>query len=97
MNKWKNLPVSFVVCILFTCACKPKNKALEEYAFINAHKLRSPVASLLGLINLMSKTILHADAEPIMKHMHEAVSPLSQWSMANPKHAMLCVLRRTDI
>jgi light-regulated signal transduction histidine kinase (bacteriophytochrome) len=32
-----------------------KNKALEEYAFINAHKLRSQVASILGLINLISK------------------------------------------
>lgn len=28
-----------------------KNQVLEEYAFINAHKLRSPVASILGLIN----------------------------------------------
>ena len=25
---------------------------MEEYAFINAHKLRAPVASVLGLINL---------------------------------------------
>ncbi|MCU0420800.1 MAG: hypothetical protein MUC38_14190 [Cyclobacteriaceae bacterium] len=27
-----------------------KNKALEEYTFINAHRLRAPVASILGCI-----------------------------------------------
>jgi tetratricopeptide (TPR) repeat protein len=30
-----------------------KNKMLEEYAFINAHKLRAPVARLLGLMQLI--------------------------------------------
>ncbi|MBL0745753.1 hypothetical protein [Chryseolinea lacunae] len=29
-----------------------KNKQLSEYAFINAHKLRAPVARILGLLNL---------------------------------------------
>lgn len=29
-----------------------KNEMLEEYAFINAHKLRAPIARLLGLCNL---------------------------------------------
>ena len=52
-----------------TIELERKNKALEEYAFINAHKLRSPVASLLGLINLMSKTDLKGEAEPIVQHM----------------------------
>jgi len=32
-----------------------KNKALEEYAFINAHKLRAPLARILGLVHLMKK------------------------------------------
>lgn len=35
---------------------KMKNKILEEYAFINAHKLRSPVATVLGLIMLFENT-----------------------------------------
>jgi signal transduction histidine kinase len=30
-----------------------KNRKLEEYLFINAHKLRAPVASILGLIQLL--------------------------------------------
>jgi signal transduction histidine kinase len=29
-----------------------KNKALGEYAFINAHQLRKPVANIMGLVNL---------------------------------------------
>ena len=30
-----------------------QNKKLAEYTFMNAHKLRAPVASILGLINLI--------------------------------------------
>ncbi|WP_375561955.1 tetratricopeptide repeat protein [Bernardetia sp. OM2101] len=30
-----------------------KNKMLEEYAFINAHKLRAPVARLLGIMQIL--------------------------------------------
>ncbi|HEY0743496.1 MAG TPA: hypothetical protein VGD40_18640 [Chryseosolibacter sp.] len=61
-----------------TVELERKNKALEEYAFINAHKLRSPVASLLGLINLLSKTELKGDAEPIMKHMLKSGDTLDE-------------------
>ncbi|HEY0655792.1 MAG TPA: hypothetical protein VGD65_21805 [Chryseosolibacter sp.] len=52
-----------------TLELERKNKALEEYAFINAHKLRSPVASILGLINLMRTTQSKNETEAIMKHM----------------------------
>ena len=61
-----------------TAELERKNKALEEYAFINAHKLRSPVASLLGLINLMRKTHLHDEAEPIMKHMVDSAERVDE-------------------
>jgi hypothetical protein len=30
-----------------------KNRELAEYAFINAHLLRAPICSLLGIINLI--------------------------------------------
>jgi signal transduction histidine kinase len=53
-----------------------KNKALEDYAFINAHKLRSPLASILGLVNLMSKTELDSDARYIMIHMEDSARKL---------------------
>ena len=39
-----------------TAELEDKNKALEEAAFINAHKLRAPVASILGLVGLMKTT-----------------------------------------
>lgn len=61
-----------------TLELERKNKALEEYAFINAHKLRSPVASLLGLINLMSKADLNGDAQPIMQHMIKSGDTLDE-------------------
>lgn len=46
-----------------------KNKVLEEYAFINAHKLRSPVATILGLLNLISKTKLDDEALEINRRL----------------------------
>jgi signal transduction histidine kinase len=55
-----------------------KNKALEEYAFINAHKLRSPLASILGLVNLLKKTELNDDAQYIMGHMADSAIKLDQ-------------------
>jgi signal transduction histidine kinase len=53
-----------------------KNKALEEYAFINAHKLRSPVASILGLVNLLKKTSLDEEAKSIMPHLLDSTGKL---------------------
>ena len=53
-----------------------KNKALEEYAFINAHRLRSPVASILGLINLMNKVHLNDEAKGIMSHLRDSTEKL---------------------
>jgi ligand-binding sensor domain-containing protein len=53
-----------------------KNKALEEYAFINAHNLRSPVASLLGLINLLSMVELGRDGVELVNHMKTSAERL---------------------
>lgn len=36
-----------------TAALEARNKKLEEFAFINAHKLRAPLASILGIMNLI--------------------------------------------
>lgn len=33
-----------------------QNQKLTEYTFVNAHKLRAPVSSILGLINLLEKS-----------------------------------------
>jgi signal transduction histidine kinase len=61
-----------------TLELEKKNKALEEYAFINAHKLRSPVASILGLINLLKKTSLDKDAAGIMTHLQDSTDKLDE-------------------
>jgi len=59
-----------------TAELETKNKALEEYAFINAHKLRSPVASILGLAHLMSKTSLDPEGREINQRLQQAVDEL---------------------
>lgn len=53
-----------------------KNIALEEYAFINAHKLRSPVASILGLIHLMQKVELNDEAQKVLDHLKDSTEKL---------------------
>lgn len=53
-----------------------KNIALEEYAFINAHKLRSPVASILGLIHLLHKIDLNDDAAHVLRHLKDSAEKL---------------------
>lgn len=55
-----------------------KNKALEDYAFINAHNLRSPVASLLGLINLLQHAKTEAESKEIMDHMKVSADRLDE-------------------
>ena len=55
-----------------------KNKALEEAAFINAHNLRSPVASLLGLINLVKKLKWHEDDKEYIHHLEKSADKLDE-------------------
>jgi hypothetical protein len=55
-----------------------KNKALEDYAFINAHNLRSPVASILGLINLLQHVKSEKEAEEIREHMKVSAERLDE-------------------
>ncbi len=61
-----------------TAELEKKNKALEEYAFINAHKLRSPVASILGLINLLNKTSLSEEGQSVLNHLQTSADKLDQ-------------------
>lgn len=59
-----------------TAELEKKNKALEEYAFINAHKLRSPVASILGLVHLLSKAEQQDEIKIINKHLRDRADEL---------------------
>jgi hypothetical protein len=52
-----------------------KNKKLEEYTFFNAHKLRAPVATILGLIQIFDyKNIL--EGEKIMVELKKTAVEL---------------------
>jgi ligand-binding sensor domain-containing protein len=59
-----------------TAELERKTKAAEESAFIIAHELRAPVASVLGLINLISKCELNDEAKPIVEHMSDSAEKL---------------------
>lgn len=58
-----------MIVLARTQELEKKNKASEEAAFIIAHELRAPVASVLGLINLISRTKLNKEARDIVDHM----------------------------
>jgi ligand-binding sensor domain-containing protein len=59
-----------------TAELEKKNQALEEYAFINAHKLRGPVASILGLLNILSKCNPEDDTKVIREHLYHSAAKL---------------------
>ena len=53
-----------------------KNKMLAEYAFINAHKLRAPVASILGLIPILKTLPLSGEGKEVLRHLKESTDKL---------------------
>lgn len=54
-----------------------KNQKLEEYTFINAHKLRAPVATVLGLIHLFNYKD-QVEGEKIMDGLKKTAIELDQ-------------------
>lgn len=54
-----------------------QNQRLTEYTFINAHKLRSPVASILGLINLLPNASIE-EREQIFKFLKDCGEDLDK-------------------
>lgn len=55
-----------------------KNKALEEYAFINAHRLRGPVASILGLTALLDRHSFDPETTEILEHLKASTQLLDE-------------------
>jgi signal transduction histidine kinase len=45
-----------------------QNQKLAEYSFVNAHKLRAPVASIIGLIQLLDQ-VDPPDRETVLTHL----------------------------
>jgi signal transduction histidine kinase len=46
-----------------------RNAQLTEYAFINSHLLRAPVASILGMIDLLSRTATSDEQKQHLRHL----------------------------
>jgi tetratricopeptide (TPR) repeat protein len=55
-----------------------KNQKLADYAHTNSHKLRAPVASILGLIQLMSRIELPADDKILLEKLHVCAMDLDK-------------------
>ncbi|MFZ6001738.1 MAG: tetratricopeptide repeat protein [Bacteroidota bacterium] len=52
-----------------TAKLRAKNEQLTKYAFFNAHKLRSPVATLLGLKELLAMSHTQEEKQKIVGHI----------------------------
>ncbi|MCA4900866.1 MAG: transporter substrate-binding domain-containing protein [Cytophagales bacterium] len=48
---------------------KEKNRALEEYSFIAAHKLRAPLARILGLVNLIDRITMAEEDKVLITYL----------------------------
>jgi tetratricopeptide (TPR) repeat protein len=55
-----------------TASLKKQNTQLVEYAFINAHKLRAPLASILGLVNLLMLNKHKDNLEEMLIYLKES-------------------------
>jgi PAS domain S-box-containing protein len=55
---------------------KLSEKKLEEIAFINAHELRAPLASILGLVNLLNFEQVDGHSKMILSHLKKASTDL---------------------
>jgi tetratricopeptide (TPR) repeat protein len=61
-----------------TEALANRSKQLEEYAFFNAHILRAPVATILGLFNIYKMEKNDNDKEVILNHLNNSVIELEK-------------------
>jgi signal transduction histidine kinase len=53
-----------------------QNKKLAEYAFFNAHKLRAPLARVMGLVNLLMSKINTDERPVILNHLKNSSEEL---------------------
>lgn len=61
-----------------TKVLEDQNKRISEYAFINAHKLRAPLASILGIINLMNHEASTEAQLTLNKHLLKSADALDE-------------------
>ena len=61
-----------------TSLLQKQNEKLSEYAFLNAHKLRSPLASILGLTNLMMTDLSEEERKQTLIHLKYSSNQLDE-------------------
>ena len=59
-----------------TSVLEAKNRQLTEYAFINSHVLRSPVSTIMGLVNLISYSTLPKDDQMMYEYLKVSAQKL---------------------
>ncbi len=59
-----------------TLEIKEKNKILVEYAHSNAHKVRGPLARILGILSIIELTIHDEEIRDLSDRMHESAREL---------------------
>jgi signal transduction histidine kinase len=55
---------------------KRQNERLTEIALINAHEIRRPVATILGLLSLFKETIESESNRELVKHLESVTQEL---------------------
>lgn len=55
---------------------KDQNKLLAAYAYSNAHELRAPVASVMGLIDLLQRSEVATEEREIIEHLVRSAGEL---------------------
>lgn len=59
-----------------TAALNERNQQLEQYAFFNSHRLRSPVSRILGLCNLLKISKAESEWRDVLPRLDEAAREL---------------------
>lgn len=61
---------------LLTEALRKQNEDLHQFSYITSHNLRGPIASILGLVNLLSNTSGIEDAKVLLEHLKKSADNL---------------------
>ncbi len=61
-----------------TTALQIQNKILRDYAFINAHKLRAPLASIMGIVALMQHSKSIEEQAELTNYLHQSAEELDR-------------------
>jgi signal transduction histidine kinase len=55
-----------------------QNERLRQFAFMNAHKIRGPVASILGIVNLIADGRNEKISQELVTHLHTSATKLDK-------------------